>query len=139
MYADGRGIPRDRAEALKWWRAAAEHGDTPAQYNLGVAYDYGQGLPKNQGEAAKLYRLAADKGHVLAQVNLGLLYDQGQGVPQDYVLAYMWFNLAGSYGAQLGNKHRDALVPRMTPGQIAEAQKLSREWKPVTPGAAQAQ
>ncbi len=96
-------------------------------------------MPRNQNEAVKWYRLAADKGHAQAQVNLGLLYDQGNGVPQDFVYAYMWFNLAASNGARMAIKNRDALAPRMTQGQIAEAQKFSREWKPVAPPAAQAQ
>lgn len=132
-------MPRSGAEALKWWRAAAEQGDTPAQFNIGVAYDNGQGVPRNQNEAAKWYRLAADKGHAQAQVNLGVLYDQGNGVPQNFVYAYMWFNLAASNGARMAIKNCDALASRMTQGQIDEAQKFTREWKPVAPQPVQAQ
>ena len=102
-------------------------------------YQNGRGVPQSFEEGARFYRASAEQGFPPAQYMLDLMYGKGQGVPQDYVLAYMWFNLAGSFGAQLGNKHRDALAPRMTSGQIAEAQKFSREWKPVAPGAAQAQ
>ena len=42
MYAYGRGIPQDYAEALKWYRKAAEQGDARAQTNLGVMYANGQ-------------------------------------------------------------------------------------------------
>ena len=38
MYAEGRGVPRDRAEAVKWYRMAAEQGFCVSQNNLGVAY-----------------------------------------------------------------------------------------------------
>ncbi len=31
MYRIGRGLPRDYAEALKWYRKAAERGFAPAQ------------------------------------------------------------------------------------------------------------
>ena len=78
-------MPRSGAEALKWWRAAAEQGDTPAQFNIGVR------------------------------------------------------DLAASNGARMAIKNRDALASRMTQGQIDEAQKFTREWKPVAPQPVQAQ
>jgi TPR repeat protein len=131
MYAQGLGVGRDDIEAVKWWRAAAEQGDAFAQYNLGLAYANAQGVAKNVADAAKWYRLAADQGHGPAQVNLGLLYQNGYGLPQDHVRAYMWFNLAASKGYKLGVKNRDEIAKRMTAAQIAEAQKLTRNWKPV--------
>ncbi len=58
------------------------------------------------------------------------MYAKGQGVPQDYVLAHMWFNLAGAQGDKKARKDRDLAASHMTPDQIAEAQRLAREWKP---------
>jgi TPR repeat protein len=85
----------------------------------------------------KWYHLAAEQGHALGQHNLGFAYGTGQGVPQDYVQAHFWTNLAASRlpASQLkmrdnAVKFRDALAVSMTPEQIAEAQKLAREWKP---------
>jgi hypothetical protein len=52
-------------------------------------------------------------------------------VPQDYALAYKWFNLAAAQNNQDAEKYRDSIAQRMTPAQIAEAQKLAREWKPT--------
>jgi hypothetical protein len=53
----------------------------------------------------------------------------------DFVLAHMWFNLAAAQGYQdalsSAVKSRDYLASQMTPAQIAEAQKLAREWQPV--------
>ena len=46
------------------------------------------------------------------------------------VLAYMWFNLAGASGYKIAKANMEGLSKKMTPEQIAEAQKLSREWKP---------
>lgn len=58
----------------------------------------------------------------------------GQGVPQDYVGAYMWFSLAASRATgdqqKLYSQGRDISAHRMPPQQIAEAQRLAREWKP---------
>ena len=63
-----------------------------------------------------------------AQCNLGVMYYNGEGVPQDYVQAHMWFNLAASKGDENGRKNRDIVAKKMTPTQIAEAQRLAREW-----------
>ncbi len=58
------------------------------------------------------------------------MYYGGEGVPQDYAQAHMWFNLAGAQGLEQAAKNRDNVAKRMTPTQIAEAEKLAREWKP---------
>jgi TPR repeat protein len=59
-----------------------------------------------------------------------MIYQNGLGVLQDYVIAHMWFNLASAAGSTLAGPYRDALAASMTPAQIAEAQRLAREWKP---------
>jgi hypothetical protein len=76
----------------------------------------------------KWYRLAAAQGDAAAQSNLGVMYAKGEGIPQDDVLAHMWFNLAAAQGNTLAIKNRDVLAKRMTPAQVAEAQKRAREW-----------
>jgi hypothetical protein len=74
--------------------------------------------------------LAAEQGSADAQLNLGVMYGQGQGVAQDYIQAHMWFNLAGASGNADGIKYRDIVAGKMTPDQIAESERLTREWKP---------
>jgi TPR repeat protein len=59
---------------------------------------------------------------------LGELYEGGLGVPKDYATAYMWYNLQSARGGKDADEKRKSLEDRMTPEQIAEAQKLSREW-----------
>jgi hypothetical protein len=93
----------------------------------------GQGVPQKYPEAVKWYTRAADQGFADAQFNLGSLYYEGQAVPQDYVRAHMWFNLSAAQGMQDAATVRDTLARLMTPAQIAEAQKLAREWKPTRP------
>jgi TPR repeat protein len=118
--------------ALQRLRALAEGGDAEAQINMGVLYDRGQGVPKDSGEAAAWYRKAAEQGDALGQHNLGSMYEEGEGVPKDLVIAYMWQNLAAAQGKNksFADYARSDLEKHMTPDQIAEAQKLSREWKP---------
>ena len=122
----------DYATALGLWRPLANQGEAAAQNNLGTMYNDGRGVPQDYLEAVKWYCLAADQGNVNAQLNLGLMYGKGRGVPQDDVQAHMWFNLAGAGGDANGRDNRDIVATKMTPAQIAEAQRLAREWKPKT-------
>lgn len=48
---------------------------------------------------------------------------------KDDVLAYKWLNLAAASGNNEAEELRKEAANSMTPDQIAEAQKLSREWK----------
>jgi uncharacterized protein len=77
------------------------------------------------------YRKAAEQGYALAQLALGVMYSQGGGVTRDYAEAYMWFSLAAAQNLAGAGPALDNLESRMTPDQIAAAQKLAREWKPV--------
>lgn len=86
------------AEALKWYRRAAEHGYVYAQYNLGLMYYSGQGMSCNYTEAVKWYRKAAEQGHVTAQFYLGLMYYYGQGVSCNYTEALKWYRKAAEQG-----------------------------------------
>ena len=120
----------DYATAARIWRPLAEQGNSRAQNNLGLMYDEGQGVLQDDTEAVKWYRVAAEQGNASAQLNLGLMYAEGQGVPQDYVQAHMWASLAAANGNDTAAMVIDITAAQMTPGQIAEAQKLAREWKP---------
>ena len=137
MYAQGQGVPQDYAEAAKWFQKAAEQGVSSAQFNLALYYYSGKGVPQDYAEVLKWYRKAARQGHPGAQVNLGVMYGTGEGIPQDYVQAHKWYNLAASRlppgdDRDLAGKNRDIVAAKMTAAQIAEAQRLAREWKPKT-------
>ena len=125
-------MPQDFAEAAKWYRLAADQGYSLAQNNLGILYEEGRGVPQDLAEAVKWHRLAADQNNAFAQNRLGALYENGRGVPKDNVRAHMWFNLSGAQGHQAAVKNRDKLTASMDREQVAEAQKLAREWKPPT-------
>lgn len=99
-------------------------------------YEHGRGgVPQDYTQAVAWYRKAAERGNAHAQLFLGTLYFIGEHLPEDYVLAHMWLNLAASYAddpADRGKaaKLREQAASVMTPEQIAEAQRLAREWKP---------
>ena len=116
---------------------AADQGVAAAQFNLGRAYEGGRGLARDFVDAAKWYRKAADQGDAAAQFNLGVMYCNGRGVPKDYVEAHRWFKLAiqhfpesdtASRKRAITNRH--LVAAKMTPTQLAEAQRLASEWKP---------
>lgn len=70
------GVSKDYAEAVKWYRKAAEQGDAAAQCNLGFCYYYGKDVLQNYTEAVKWYRKAAEQGNARAQRILGLVMRQ---------------------------------------------------------------
>lgn len=135
LYANGQGVTRDRTEALKWYRKAAEQGDAEAQFDLSVIYDDGLGIPRDFTEAVKWYRRAADQGQALAMSNLGVMYQLGQGIARDPVQALKWFMLSASHHSpgrdrDLARRSRDQTAGKMTTDQIAEAERLARDWRP---------
>ncbi len=117
--------------ALAQLTTRANNGDAAAQLNLGNLYVKGEGVPKDAALAVSWYRKAADQGDADAQNSLGVQYYAGVGVPKDLVLSYMWRNLAAAQGHGVAKLVRDYMEKKMTPAEIAEAQKLSSEWKPT--------
>ncbi len=76
MYYYGDGVPKDHAEAAKWWRKAAEQGDDRAQYNLGIVYYYSEDVPKDYVEAYAWYSLYGQKKTVLRRLKAELTPEQ---------------------------------------------------------------
>jgi uncharacterized protein len=62
MYQEGRGVPQNYAEAVKWYRLAANQGDAGGQGNLGLMYLYGLGVPKDYVSAHIWFNLSAAQG-----------------------------------------------------------------------------
>ena len=74
------------------------------------------------------YENDAKTGRADALYNLGLAYSTGQGVSVDYVTAHKWFNLAALRGSDEAKSWRNQIATEMDTSQIAQAQKLAREW-----------
>ncbi len=101
IYAEGKQVRRDFAEAAKWYRKAAEKGFAKAQYNLGVLYEIGQSVPHDDAEAASWYKKAADQGLADAQYNIAGMYALGRGVPRNSKETFRYYNLAAEQGDAL--------------------------------------
>ncbi len=77
---------------------------------------------------------AAEQGNADAQYSLGRMYAHGKGVTQNYVVAHMWFDLCAACSKGDLQKTvavaRNQVAAKMSAQQIAEAQRMAREWKP---------
>jgi hypothetical protein len=137
LFDTGRGVKASAAEAASWFRKAAEQNDPQAQFTLGYLYQDGRGVQKSGPEALRWYRRAAEQGHAIALFAMGICLRSCPGVTEDAVQTHMWLDLA--YGRLTPGNMRDAagrirdkVAARMTTGQVAEAQQLASQWKPVT-------
>ncbi|MYH28735.1 MAG: redoxin domain-containing protein [Acidobacteria bacterium] len=129
-YQSGTGVPEDDAEAVAWYLRAAEQGYANAQFALGFAYSNGEGVALDNAESLAWFLRAAEQGHDAAQWMLGTTYSWGlRGTPRDDIAAYMWLHLAVSQNDGHDRSPLDQLEARMSPAQIAEAQRLAREWR----------
>lgn len=132
----------DYKTALEESQEAADNGNAEAQFLLGLLYgnDYDP-IPQSEVEAARWFRLAANQHHSRAQHELTVMFAEGRGVPQDYVEAYRWAKLADhpnfNYIDDRLVKHpnftniddlENRITKSMTPAQVAEGEKLLREW-----------
>ena len=72
--------------------------------------------------------LGAQMGASDALFELGMLYATGRDVATDLVVAHKWFNLAAARGNPSALAHRIELAREMSVDQVAEAQRLAREW-----------
>jgi TPR repeat protein len=69
QFLDGRGTPRDNAQAFAWYKKAAEGGDMTAQYVAGSFYERGgDGVQKNINVARAYYAAAAAQGDPAAKL-----------------------------------------------------------------------
>jgi TPR repeat protein len=94
MYANGDGVVQDNKEAVKWYRLAAEQGNSKAQVALGYVTDEGAGVAQKPRESVK----QAEQSDVNAQFNKGMSYYNGLRVAQNHLEAVKWLRLAADQG-----------------------------------------
>jgi TPR repeat protein len=102
MYDNGRGVPPDYTEAVRWYRKSASQGNTRAQLNLGVKYAKGEGVHQDYVQAHLWFSLAASRS----------------------------FSAADREIRDEAVENCDLVASMMTTSQIAEAHKLARDWRP---------
>jgi uncharacterized protein len=91
-------LPND-PESFRVLTRLAKHGNSSAQFMLGVTYDRGYfGVAQDLSIAIFWYRKAAEQGISAAQTNLGMMHARGIGVTQDDILACKWYREAAEQG-----------------------------------------
>lgn len=140
-------VLKERADAITQYRTDAEQGDAEAQFTFAEWYYEGHGASQEGRakiwaihQAVKWWHKAAEQGFPPAQNRLGWAYSHGEGVQKDYVKAYVWltlawdsnihgrFNQSVHYPSSSSDEQRDYIIGFMSPAEIAEAQRLAREW-----------
>jgi hypothetical protein len=84
--------------------------------------------------AAEWYRRAAESEIPHAQRSLGVAYALGRGISRDLLQARKWLYLAiasctTDEDRDRAVKARDVVATKMTADEIAQAQRLAREWR----------
>lgn len=129
-YETGDGVPKDPAEALKWYRNAADLGNPEAQTALGQMYFKGDAIEQDFKLAAQWFQRAAQQGHHHAQGLLGRMYMKGLGVQEDNLEAYVWFILSKGnmdVGTYLSSKW---IVEKLSSEERAEARRRANAFVP---------
>jgi TPR repeat protein len=127
MYYKGQGVGQDYAQALKWFKMAAEHGIPEAQFNLGIMYSNEEASWHSFAEAIKWFQKAAKQNYTKAQYNIGVMYILGEGVQPNNIKAYAWLSLAYDNGEQRAKNVLLKLNSQMTSSEIEKAVKEAEE------------
>lgn len=91
-YRNGNGAQKNRDEAIRWFRRAAEAGHTKAMMSLGSALRYPDHWREGaEAEALEWARKAAELGCTSGMNSLGFAYRDGTGVSRDPQQAAAWF------------------------------------------------
>jgi len=129
MYDNGDLVVQDDKQAVFWYRKAADQGEARAQSNLGTMYVQGRGVTQDGEQAMFWYLKAAGQIAANSQIKLGDMFNEAQG----YVQAHMWYNLAAADSTgethERAARNRSIVEKKMTPQQVAEAQRLAGEWQ----------
>jgi uncharacterized protein len=133
LYLDGKGVPRNVSEAVRYLSLSAAAGSSLGQNNLGGLYREGKGVPRDYTRAAQWFTASASQGNSAGMYNLGLMYELGQGMKPEPFHAYMWYALAAEQN-NIPNAvaHRDTLWGRMTPAAQKQAKELVSACKQMT-------
>ena len=97
--SDSNGVQEDDQMAMKWYRTAAEHGNTDGMVALGGMYEVGiEGVDADDAQAAKWFQKAADLNNAAAMYDLGTLYEKGSGVPRSLAKAKELYEKSAALG-----------------------------------------
>jgi localization factor PodJL len=132
-YTEGKGVPANLDEAVKWYTRAAQAGLVPAVFRLGTFYEKGMSVPRDADIARRYYLQAAERGNAKAMHNLAVLDADGGGKGANYKSASEWFRKAADRGVADSQFNLGILYAR----GIGVEQNLAESYKWFSLAAAQ--
>jgi localization factor PodJL len=132
-FAEGKGVPTNYEEAVKWYDRAAQAGVALATFRLGTLHEKGLGVTKDSDMARRYYTQAAERGNAKAMHNLAVLDADGGGRGPNYKSASQWFRKAADRGVADSQYNLGILYAR----GIGVEQNLAESYKWFSLAAAQ--
>ena len=124
LYVEGKGLPKDRGEAIFWFTKAADQGHREAQYNLGHLLLEETGDIEKVREGISWWRKSAEAGFPIAQFNYGRALYFGIGTEEDREGSRQWFERAANGGNEKAvdflAENADNFVDAPPPIEISE-------------------
>lgn len=102
LYENGRGVPQNINEAVKWYRKSAKKKYTKALNNLAYLYQNGNGVEKDIRKAEELLKMSAKQGDDVACLNLGILYQTNNEINMEN--AKFWYKKAMNKGNEVAER-----------------------------------
>ena len=93
-------MKKNLREAAKWFRMAAEQGETDAQVKMAVMCSRGEGVEKDLEASVRWWRMAAEQQNPVAAFKLGLALWEGEGVGKSAIEAHAWIQFAVARGEE---------------------------------------
>lgn len=117
-YRLGRGVPRDNAQAIEYYRRAADKGHVAAMANLGITlFQDGR-----RAEAMVHLRQAADRGDTRATYVMGIATFNGDGAARNPVLGYAYMIRAREGGMPQADKQAARMATLLTEAERARSE-----------------
>nr|WP_282706524.1 tetratricopeptide repeat protein [Pseudomonas syringae] len=129
MLKEGRGVERNYAEALLYFRALSAERIAYAENELGNMYKHGYGVPQDYSKAMDWYWKAAGQDDDVAFANLSLIYEKGLGVSRNPVISYALMKCASSINpdSEVYKDAIDKVAQEMDSGKAVDGDRLSHE------------
>jgi len=131
-YEEGHGVEADLAQAVAWYRRAADQGHAPAHFKLGQLYEEGRGVPQDSRQALIWYTSAAEMGDRNARERLKAIVAKRQAEARKAALAKQ--RAEEQARAQAAAKQRAAApTPPPAPVPAKPSAKPARATPPAAP------
>jgi TPR repeat protein len=126
-YEDGRLLPQNLEEAVKWFKLAADQGSVEAQVSYARLLYSGNGMIRDLQLAADYFEKAALQGNAAAQYIIAAMYEDGDHTEVDRVRAYAWLRLAAEQKYEGAESGLEELCSLMSASELASGKVLMEE------------